>query len=142
LDFGATEALPHGWPVRLGPFLAAGRDGDAAALQSLATTAGLAPQDLPPAALTELLGPYFTPLRAPEFRFTRDWLREQTRRVSDPFAPAARIQRRLSVPPRHLLLLRVIAGLVGVLSSLGAAVAVDAEVGRWVPDYDTPTAGT
>jgi len=142
LDFGATEALPPGWPPRLGPFLAVGRDGDAAALHRLAAVAGLAPQDLPPAALSALLGPYFAPLRAPAFRFTRDWLREQTRRVSDPFAAAARVQRRLSVPPRHLLLLRVVAGLVGVLCSLGATVAVDAEIGRWVPGYDPGTAGT
>jgi predicted unusual protein kinase regulating ubiquinone biosynthesis (AarF/ABC1/UbiB family) len=137
LDFGATEALPHGWPARLGPFLAAGRDGDTTALHRLAVTAGLAPQDLPPAALAGLLGPYFAPLRAPDFTFTRGWLREQTRRVSDPFGAPARIQRRLSVPPRHLMLQRVVAGLVGVLCSLGATVAVDAEVRRWVPGYDS-----
>jgi predicted unusual protein kinase regulating ubiquinone biosynthesis (AarF/ABC1/UbiB family) len=142
LDFGATEALPHGWPGRLGPFLVAGRDGDAAALHRLAATAGLAPQDLPPAALTDLLGPYFAPLRVPAFRFTRAWLREQTRRVSDPFAAAARVQRRLSVPPRHLMLQRVVAGLVGVLCSLGATVAVDPEVRRWVPGYDPRSART
>jgi protein-S-isoprenylcysteine O-methyltransferase Ste14 len=29
LDVGATEPLPRGWPERLGPLLAAGRDGDA-----------------------------------------------------------------------------------------------------------------
>jgi predicted unusual protein kinase regulating ubiquinone biosynthesis (AarF/ABC1/UbiB family) len=138
LDFGATEALPRGWPARLGPFLAAGRDGDAAALHRLAVAVGLAPEDLPPAALADLLGPYFAPLRVPAFAFTRGWLREQTRRVSDPFSEAARIQRRLIVPPRHLLLLRVVAGLVGVLCSLGATVAVDAEVRRWVPGYGSP----
>jgi predicted unusual protein kinase regulating ubiquinone biosynthesis (AarF/ABC1/UbiB family) len=142
LDFGATEALPHGWPGRLGPFLAAGRDGDAAALHRLAAAAGTAREDLPASALTDLLGPYFAPLRVPAFRFSRDWLREQTRRVSDPFSAAARVQRRLSVPPRHLLLQRVGAGLVGVLCSLGATVAVDAEIRRWLPGYHTRAAGT
>ncbi len=137
LDFGATEVLPHGWPARLGPLLAAARDGDAAGLHRLAIAAGLAPRDLSPAALHDLLDPYAAPLRTPEFAFTRGWLREQTRRASDPFSPAARAQRRLSVPPRHLLLSRVAAGLVGVLASLGATVAVDAEVRRWVPGYDT-----
>jgi hypothetical protein len=76
------------------------------------------------------------------FTFTRGWLQEQTRRVSDPFGAAARIQRRLSVPPRHLMLQRVVAGLVGGLCSLGATVAVDAEIRRWVPGYDSPTART
>ncbi len=135
LDFGATEALPHGWPAQLGPLLAAGRDGDGEALHRLAVAAGLATRNLPPAALADLLDPYFAPLRVPAFRFTRGWLREQTRRVSDPFGAAARAQRRLSVPPRHLMLPRVVAGLVGVLCSLGATVAVDAEMRRWVPGY-------
>jgi predicted unusual protein kinase regulating ubiquinone biosynthesis (AarF/ABC1/UbiB family) len=142
LDFGATESLPHGWPARLGPFLVSGRDGDTAGLHGLAVAAGLAPQELPSAALADLLSPYFAPLRAPSFTFTRGWLQEQTRRVSDPFGAAARIQRRLSVPPRHLMLQRVVAGLVGVLCSLGATVAVDAEIRRWEPGYDSPTART
>jgi hypothetical protein len=130
--------MPDGWPARLGPLLAAGRDGDAAALHRLVTTAGLAQPAVTPAALWAYLGPYFAPLRAPEYRFTRAWLQEQTRRVSDPLGAAARTQRRLTVPPRHLLLQRVVAGLVGVLCSLGATVAVDAEVRRWVPGYAGP----
>jgi hypothetical protein len=52
-----------------------------------------------------------------------------------PRSAAARTQRRLSIPPRHLLLQRVAAGLAGVLCSLGATVAVDAEVRRWLPGY-------
>jgi predicted unusual protein kinase regulating ubiquinone biosynthesis (AarF/ABC1/UbiB family) len=37
LDFGSTQAMPHGWPDRLGPLLAAGRDGDAATLHRIAS---------------------------------------------------------------------------------------------------------
>jgi predicted unusual protein kinase regulating ubiquinone biosynthesis (AarF/ABC1/UbiB family) len=135
LDFGATEPLPHGWPAQLGPLLAAGRDGDTAGLHQIATTAGLLHGPVTPTALDDLLGPYFAPLRSPDYRFTRAWLQEQTRRVSDPLSASARTQRRLSMPPRHLMLQRVAAGLAGVLCSLGATVAVDAEVRRWVPGY-------
>ena len=46
------------------------------------------------------------------------------------------------MPPRHLMLQRVVAGLVGVLCSLGATVAVDAEVRRWVPGYEARTVRT
>ncbi|SDM41315.1 Predicted unusual protein kinase regulating ubiquinone biosynthesis, AarF/ABC1/UbiB family [Geodermatophilus siccatus] len=138
LDFGATEALPHGWPARLGPMLAAGRDGDAAALHRMAASAGLLRADqVPPQALLALLDPYLQPLRSSTHRFTRAWLQEQTRLASDPFSAAARTQRRLTVPPRHLLLQRVAAGLAGVLCSLDATVAVDAELRRWLPGYDT-----
>ena len=78
-------------------------------------------------------------VRSPAYRFSRARLQEQTRRVSDPRSAAARTQRRLSMPPRHLMPQRVVAGLVGVLCSLGATVTVDAEVRRWVPDYPPAT---
>jgi hypothetical protein len=62
-------------------------------------------------------------------------MQEQTRLASDPFSATARTQRRLTVPPRHLLLQRVAAGLAGVLCSLDTTVAVDAELRRWLPGY-------
>jgi predicted unusual protein kinase regulating ubiquinone biosynthesis (AarF/ABC1/UbiB family) len=136
LDFGSTEAMPRGWPARLGPLLAAGRDGDAAALHRIAASAELLPPGaVTPDALLALLDPYLEPLRSPEYRFTRAWMQEQTRLVSDPFSAASRTQRRLTIPPRHLLLQRVAAGLAGVLCSLGTTVAVDGEVRRWLPGY-------
>ena len=136
LDFGATEALPHGWPAALGPLLAAGRDRDAEALHRTAASVGvLRPGTVTPGALQALLDPYLEPLRTPDHRFTRTWMQEQTRRASDPLSAAARTQRRLTIPPRHLLLQRVAAGLAGVLCSLGATVAVDAEARRWLPGY-------
>src|SRR3954468_5057761 len=140
LDFGATEALPHGWPTRLGPLLTAGRDGDAIRLHGIASAAGLVHDDVSPAALSGLLDPYVAPLRTPAYRFSRGWLQEQTRRVSAPLTAAARTQRRLSMPPRHLMLQRVVAGLAGVLCSLGATVAVDTEVRQWLPGYPPATA--
>jgi predicted unusual protein kinase regulating ubiquinone biosynthesis (AarF/ABC1/UbiB family) len=139
LDFGSTQAMPHGWPDRLGPLLAAGRDGDAATLHRIASGHLLQADKVAPTALLELLDPYFQPLRSPEYGFTRRWMQEQTRRASDPLSTAARTQRRLTIPPHYLLLQRVAAELVGVLCSLGATVAVDAEVRRWLPGYDEAT---
>lgn len=137
LDFGSTEAMPGGWPSRLGPLLAAGRDADASELHRIAAAAGLLrPDEVTASDLLGLLDPYLEPLRAPTYRFTRGWLQQQTWRASDPFGAVARTQRRLTVPPRHLLLLRVASGLVGVLCSLEATVPVDGEVRRWLPGYD------
>ena len=82
LDFGATEALPHGWPARLGPLLAAGRDGDAATLHRIAASAGLLrPDQVSAEALLALLDPYLQPLRNPTYEFARAWMQEQTRRL-------------------------------------------------------------
>ncbi|MGY1703573.1 ABC1 kinase family protein [Geodermatophilus sp. SYSU D00697] len=136
LDFGSTQAMPHGWPDRLGPLLAAGRDGDATTLHRIAAGHLLEPGSVTPHALLDLLDPYVEPLRTNEYRFTRRWMQEQTRRASDPLSTAARTQRRLTIPPHYLLLQRVAAELVGVLCSLGATVAVDAEVRRWLPGYE------
>ncbi|MFD2093527.1 ABC1 kinase family protein [Blastococcus deserti] len=137
LDFGATEQMPHAWPERLGPLLAAGRDREGPTVHELAAAAGLLqPGKVTAPALMDLLDPYLEPLRSPAYHFTRGWLQEQTRRVSDPRSAAARTQRRLVIPPRHLLLQRVAAGLVGVLCSLDATVPVDEEVRRWLPGYD------
>ncbi|MEX5718591.1 ABC1 kinase family protein [Geodermatophilus maliterrae] len=139
LDFGATEAMPDGWPPRLGPLLAAGRDGDAVTLHRIAASAGLLqPSAVTPDALMALLDRYLQPLRSPTYGFSRAWIQEQTRLASDPFSATSRTQRRLTIPPRHLLLQRVAVGMTGVLCSLGATVAVDGEVRRWLPGYDDP----
>jgi predicted unusual protein kinase regulating ubiquinone biosynthesis (AarF/ABC1/UbiB family) len=136
LDFGSVESMPSGWPTRLGPLLAAARDRDAASLHAVASSAGLVPAGKVSApALLELLDPYAEALRQPAYRFTRAWMQEQTRRASDPLGAVSRTQRRLAIPPRHLLVQRVAAGLVGVLCSLGATVPVDDEVRRHVPGY-------
>jgi predicted unusual protein kinase regulating ubiquinone biosynthesis (AarF/ABC1/UbiB family) len=136
LDFGATEAMPAGWPSRLGPLLAAGRDADARELHRIAASAGLLrPDEVTATDLLALLDPYLEPLRTPAYRFTRAWLQQQFRRASHPFSAAARTQRRLTIPPRHLLLQRVASGLVGVLCSLEATVPVHGEVRRWLPGY-------
>ena len=136
LDFGATEPLPGGWPARLGPLLRAGRDRDAAGLHAQAAAAGLLrPGAVTPEALLALLDPCLQPLREPAYRFSRAWMQDHTRRSSDPRSATARTQRRLSVPPRHLLLQRVAVGLAGVLCSLGATVAVADEAERELPGY-------
>jgi predicted unusual protein kinase regulating ubiquinone biosynthesis (AarF/ABC1/UbiB family) len=136
LDFGSNQPMPHGWPPRLGPLLAAGRDGDAAQLHRIAASAHLLrPDDVTPTALLALLDPYLQPLRSEQYTFTRSWLQEQTRRASDPLGAAQRTQRKLSIPPHYLLLQRVAAELVGVLCSLNATVAVDGELRRWLPGY-------
>ncbi|MGY1632210.1 ABC1 kinase family protein [Geodermatophilus sp. SYSU D01186] len=137
LDFGSTQAMPHGWPDRLGPLLAAGRDGDAATLHRIASGHLVDPAKVTAEQLRDLLDPYLQPLRTERYRFTRSWMQEQTRRASDPLGATARTQRRLTIPPHYLLLQRVAAELVGVLCSLGATVAVDAEVRRWLPGYDS-----
>ena len=117
-----------------GPPAACRPDRDAAALHQEAIAAGLfEPGDVDAAPLLETLDPWLEPLRGPHFHFERSWLRRQTVEWSNPTSPAGRLARRARVPSRHLLVQRVGFGLLGVLTSLEATVAVRAEAERWIP---------
>jgi hypothetical protein len=102
-------------------------------LSDVATAAGIVGDDVTPQALLDLLDPLFEPLRHDSFTFSRDWLRSQTIRLSDPRSSAARTQRRLRMEPRHILVQRVAAGTTGVLCLLGASVPVAPEATTWIP---------
>jgi predicted unusual protein kinase regulating ubiquinone biosynthesis (AarF/ABC1/UbiB family) len=133
LDFGSAEAMPRGWPPVLGQLFAAGRDRDAARLKSAFVTAGLISDgDVTSQELAAILDPWFESLRRDTFHFERRWLRQQTKQWSNPTSPAAGLQRKLRIPVRHLLVQRVAFGLLGVLTSLDATVAVRAEIEHWI----------
>ena len=83
--------------------------------------------------LVTILDPWLKPLRVERFHFDRSWLQREVRVWSDPRGRGARLQRKVSIPTRHLLVQRVAFGLLGVLTSLDATVEVRAEVGRWIP---------
>jgi predicted unusual protein kinase regulating ubiquinone biosynthesis (AarF/ABC1/UbiB family) len=134
-DFGSSEPIPRGWPPVLGRLLRAGRDRDAVQLHAEATGVGLLePGDLAAVPLLEVLDPWFEPLRHPNFHFERSWLRQQSVEWSNPTSPAGRLVRKTRVPVHHLLVQRVAFGLLGVLTSLDATVAVRAETERWIPE--------
>jgi predicted unusual protein kinase regulating ubiquinone biosynthesis (AarF/ABC1/UbiB family) len=134
LDFGSCEPVPGRWPRALGQLLRAGRDRDADTLHTLAVAAGLlAPDDLRPEELCDLLDPWFEPLRVDRFHFERSWLNDKARQWSRPGGPTTRLRRRVRLPARHLLVQRVGFGLLGVLASLDATVAVAHEAEGWVP---------
>ena len=106
-------------------------------MHRIAASAGLLrPNQVTAGAPFALLDPYPQPLRTSAYRFTRAWVQELTRLASDPFSADARTQRRLTIPPRHLLLQRVAAGLAGILCSLDATGSLDAEPRRRLPGYD------
>jgi predicted unusual protein kinase regulating ubiquinone biosynthesis (AarF/ABC1/UbiB family) len=135
VDFGSTLTMPQGWPSGLGRLLRAARDRDATSLHQIAVGSGLVTgADTTADDLLALLDPLMEPLREETFAFTRQWLRDQALRFSDPRSAAARTQRRLHVPVRYMLVQRVAAGTTGVLCQLGATVALRDEAGAWVPE--------
>jgi predicted unusual protein kinase regulating ubiquinone biosynthesis (AarF/ABC1/UbiB family) len=135
LDFGSTEPVTAGWPPALGRLARAGRDRDATLLHRETVNSRLLdPDAIAPAALLELLDPWFEPLRSARFHFDRPWLQHEVRVWSNPRGAAARLQRKTQIPSHHLLVQRVAFGLLGVLTSLDATVAVRAEAEHWIPE--------
>jgi hypothetical protein len=88
-----------------------------------------------PADLLEFLGPLIAPLESDAFTFDRDWLRGEATRVADPRSPTQALARRLNLPPSYVLIHRVTIGTFGVLSQLGATVAVRDEARRLLPGF-------
>ena len=135
IDFGSTEPLAGGWPAGLGRLVRAGRHRNATSLLDEAIAAGLLrPGDIAATDLLQALDPWFEPVRTEQFHCDRDWLQKEVRVWSNPRSTASRLQRKARVPPRHLLVQRVAFGLLGVLTSLDATVAIRAEAERWIPD--------
>jgi predicted unusual protein kinase regulating ubiquinone biosynthesis (AarF/ABC1/UbiB family) len=72
--------------------------------------------------LKAYLGPFVDPARTETFRFSRDYMRSQLQRLSDPAHPETSLAFRLNLPPEYLLIHRTFVGGVGVLCQLEAEV--------------------
>ena len=97
-------------------------------------------------ALRVFLAPMAEPSRGERFKFSRDWLRGEATRMTDP--RSASMSRRLNLPPSYLLIHRVSTAGTGVLCQLECEGPFRAEVLRWMPGYldtggtDSEPAGT
>ena len=136
LDFGAVDRLPNGLPavhrqaaadhprqrrhpeaedeLREQGFLREGIDVDLDALHAF-------------------LAPLAEPSRLDCFKFSREWLRSEAARVTDP--RSSNLGRRLNLPPSYVLIHRVSTEGIGVLCQLGSEGNFRAEMIRWMPGY-------
>ena len=80
------------------------------------------------------------PLAEEEFRFTRQWLRDEAARLASPRSPAYQLGRQLNLPPSYLLIHRVTLGSIGVLCQLEAKAGYGGILERWLPGFADPGA--
>ncbi len=88
-----------------------------------------------PGELRAYLGPFVEPAAAERFRFSRDWMREQFQRTSDPRQPGSTLALKLNMPPSYLLIHRVWVGSIGVLSQLEAELGFRAILEESLPGF-------
>jgi predicted unusual protein kinase regulating ubiquinone biosynthesis (AarF/ABC1/UbiB family) len=136
LDFGAVDRLPGGMPPFMGRLLRIVHDGTdlTPVEQELREQGFLRPGvSVDMDALGVFLAPMAEPSRGETFKFSRDWLRGEATRMTDP--RSANLGRKLNLPPSYLLIHRVSTAGLGVLCQLESEGAFRAEVLRWMPGY-------
>jgi predicted unusual protein kinase regulating ubiquinone biosynthesis (AarF/ABC1/UbiB family) len=137
LDFGAVDRLPGGFPPFIGRLLRMVHDGgDLAPAERELREHGFLKQgiEFDPELLRAFLAPLAEPSRVERFKFSREWLRGEAARVTDP--RSANMSRRLNLPPSYVLIHRVSTAGMGVLCQLGSEAPFRAEVIRWIPGYE------
>jgi predicted unusual protein kinase regulating ubiquinone biosynthesis (AarF/ABC1/UbiB family) len=136
LDFGAVDRLPGGMPPFMGRLLRIVHDGsDLGPAEEELRRQGFLRDGVTVdmEALRAFLAPMAEPSRGERFKFSRDWLRSEAARVTDP--RSAGLSRRLNLPPSYLLIHRVSTAGTGVLCQLEAEGPFRAEVIKWMPGY-------
>jgi predicted unusual protein kinase regulating ubiquinone biosynthesis (AarF/ABC1/UbiB family) len=143
LDFGAVDRLPGGMPRFIGHLVRMVHDGaDLAPAEEELRRQGFVRDgvQVDMEALRAFLAPMAEPSRQERFKFSRDWLRGEAARVTDP--RSSNLSRRLNLPPSYVLIHRVCTAGTGVLCQLEAEGPFRAELIKWLPGYgDTDSAG-
>jgi predicted unusual protein kinase regulating ubiquinone biosynthesis (AarF/ABC1/UbiB family) len=137
VDFGAVARLPDGSPEPLGRLTRMALDGDAdGVMREMRAQKFIRPDAVVSAQqVMDYLSPIIEPLRAPTFTFTREWMRAQASRLSDPRREEARVGRMFNLPPSYLLIHRVTIGSIGVLCQLGATAPFRSLAETWQPGF-------
>ena len=136
LDFGACNRLPNGFPEPMKRLLKHALDDDSAALYEGFKNDGfiLADVDVDPELVLDFLVPLVEPLRTQTFKYSREWLRDQSARVGDPRNPTAKIGFQLNLPAEYVLIHRVPLGTTGIFCQLEAEGNFRDEALSWFPE--------
>ena len=141
LDYGAVARLPEGQlPRSLGRLMQiALLDDYDEVVRHLRTEGFIRPHiRVHTEELKAYLGPFVDPARTETFRFSRDYMRSQLQRLSDPEHPETQLAFRLNLPPEYLLIHRTFVGGVGVLCQLEAEVPFRGLLDELMPGFTDP----
>jgi predicted unusual protein kinase regulating ubiquinone biosynthesis (AarF/ABC1/UbiB family) len=137
LDFGAVKELPDGLPAPLGILAGWTVRGDGEQLLASLVDVGFLPADTSVSEQEAL--DYFAPMcemfEADSFAFSRTWLRHNAAHLIDPRTSTSAVGRQLALPADYFTVHRVVLGVMGVLSQLGAVVPMRLEEMRWAPEF-------
>ncbi|MBA8795621.1 putative unusual protein kinase regulating ubiquinone biosynthesis (AarF/ABC1/UbiB family) [Friedmanniella endophytica] len=134
IDFGLVARLPEGLPAPMGRIMRIAMSGDADATLEGLRAEGFITRDVDAQELLDYLAPFVEPAAATEFHFSREWMREQFRRVSD-VRTSGGIGLKLNLPPSYLLIHRVWLGGLAVLSQMDVTADFGAVLEEFLPGF-------
>ncbi|MFG2247559.1 ABC1 kinase family protein [Spirillospora sp. NPDC048823] len=139
MDFGGAARVPAELQWSIGRLTRIGTLGDPDEIvEALHEEGFLVPDaDVDPEEVADFIGPHAAPFAVERFRYSREWMREQTAHglgVASDMRPGA-LARQFRLPPQYLAVSRALTGCGGVLCQLEAEGAFRAEVERWLPGF-------
>jgi predicted unusual protein kinase regulating ubiquinone biosynthesis (AarF/ABC1/UbiB family) len=141
IDFGAVDRLPGGFHRRIGMLMRIGTLLDIDEIMEALREEGFIREgvEVDAESLRSFILPVAEPLIEDQFKFSREWLRQEFARVTD--LRPTNVVRQLNLPPSYVLIHRVVAAGTGVLCQLEAEGPFRGEALRWVPGFadDDPT---
>ena len=140
VDYGAVARLDGGLPALMGELLGAAVADDYDAVLAGLREHGFVKDsiDVDTEDLRAYLAPFVEPATVERFGFSREWMRDQFNRVSDPRQPGGTMALKINLPPQFLLIHRVWLGGIGVLSQLGAEAPFRAILTESLPGFAPP----
>lgn len=138
LDFGAVNRLPQGLPPALGEIATQAVRGNGEELAEVLGDHGFVRSSIQidPERLLDYLEIFVEPLRAPEFGFTRGWLRRVFNHINDPRSSRFTVGMQLNLPPEFVLIHRTWLGGIAVLCQIDAIVPVHDIFAECVPGFE------
>ncbi|GAA2594948.1 AarF/ABC1/UbiB kinase family protein [Actinomadura fulvescens] len=139
LDFGGAASVTPELHWTIGRLLRISALGSGEEMVAAAREEGfLAPDaQVDPEQVAEIVAPQAVPFVEERFRFTREWMRQETGRglgLATDMRPGS-IVRQIKLPPQYLAVSRALGGCGGVLCQLEAEGPFRAEAERWVPGF-------
>lgn len=136
VDFGLVESMPNGLPEAMGRLMSMAASGDGeGTLAGLRAEGFVRPDaDVSATELLDYLSPFIEPALAPEFHFTRHWMRTEFERVNATVRPGG-IATQLNLPAHYLLIHRVWLSGIAVLAQLDVRAGFSGVLAEFLPGW-------
>ncbi len=137
IDFGATAPMPDGLPPVLGRMVRLARDERFDELVELCTHSGfvIPGRTVTAQEISDYLRPFTDPIRTESFHFTRSWLQKAAGTAAEFDSAQFRTVRALNMPAEHVMIFRVLGGLVGICAQLDAYAPYMSILTEWMPGF-------